>query len=194
MKSIIRSAKPYWIYLIITGKKTIEVGKGCPKAEDWNRIVEMYCSKDMKSFNRIPEEDRGWMRKYLGKVACRFVCDRIEVVNAKCSDSGIDLFYHDCEKYGCLSQVEVEKYFGVYDKERAKDLRAMKGNGYALHISDLKIYDTPKELGEFWKAGKCKYNSNDGCSYKYHCYRAGELSRCGERITRPPQSWQFCEV
>ena len=78
MKSVLRSVKPYWIYLILIGKKKVEVGKNYPKSSEWNKVVEMYCSKDMKSFNRIPAEDREWMRKYLGKVACRFVCDRIE--------------------------------------------------------------------------------------------------------------------
>lgn len=58
MKSVIRSAKPYWIYLILTGKKTIEVGKDFPKSKDWNKVVEMYCSKDMKSFNRVLKKER----------------------------------------------------------------------------------------------------------------------------------------
>ena len=56
---------------------------------------------------------------------------------------------------------------------------------YGWHISDLKIYDKPKELSEF-KTG-CK-----GCKEKdtYHCY----FYCYGKRpITRPPQSWQYVE-
>lgn len=201
MKSVLRSAKPYWIYLILTEKKTIEVGKDFPKSADWNKIVEMYCSKDMRSFNRIPEKDREWMRKYLGKVACRFVCNSIEDVNAQCSDSGIDLFYHDCAKYGCLSQVEVEKYFGVYDEERTKDLRDMKGNGYAWHISDLKIYDKPKELEEFKYPCQRGYNDiNNAWCYRERgarltmCkYNDMKNNCCNAYLTRPPQSWCYVE-
>lgn len=81
MKSILRRIKPYWFYLICEGIKKIEVGKDYPKnkewQEEWNRGVELYCSKDMRSFNRIPKEHREKYRKYLGKVGARFVCDKV---------------------------------------------------------------------------------------------------------------------
>ena len=80
MKAVYRSIKPYWLYLILIGYKTVEVSKTFPKADDWNKEVFLNCSKDMKSFKRIPEKDREWMRKYLGKCACRFVCDSIEEI------------------------------------------------------------------------------------------------------------------
>lgn len=56
------------------------------------------------------------------------------------------------------------------------------GNGvtlYGWHITDLKIYDKPKELGAFRKVclnGKCS-----DCIYE----------EC--KIIRPPQSWQYVE-
>lgn len=65
---------------------------------------------------------------------------------------------------------------------------------YGWHISDLVIYDTPKDLGEFWNADKCPYASNDGCTYKYHCFRAGQMKRCGSTLQRPPQSWCYVEA
>ena len=77
-KSILRSIKPYWLYLILLGKKTLEVGKDRPKSEEWDRLVYLYCSKDKKSFNRIHASDRVWMRKYLGKVAGHFFCGGVE--------------------------------------------------------------------------------------------------------------------
>lgn len=58
MQSVLRSIKPYWLYLILIGKKTVEVGKDFPKSASWNREVYLYCSKDRKSFNRIPKEDK----------------------------------------------------------------------------------------------------------------------------------------
>lgn len=33
MRHVLRSIKPYWVYLILKGKKTVEVGKNIPKAE-----------------------------------------------------------------------------------------------------------------------------------------------------------------
>lgn len=61
-----------------------------------------------------------------------------------------------------------------------------KGNPlYGLHISQLKIYDEPKELSDFWTI---KYaNKKGGCS---DCdIKPG----CIKHITRPPQSWCYVE-
>lgn len=191
MKSVLRSVKPYWIYLILTGKKTIEVGKNVPKSEDWNKVVEMYCSKDMRSFNRIPEKDREWMRKYLGKVACRFVCDRIdEFYEWQLSPQGkfqeaeqIDL--DNFLKASCLTWEEVCAY--------RSNLPYYKPL-YGWHISDLKIYDKPKELKDI--ATRCTVKSCIGCEH----YDLGDYynpSECRvegfKPIKRPPQSWCYVE-
>lgn len=189
MKSVLRSIKPYWLYLIIIGIKKIEIGKTIPKADDWNKVVFLYCSRDMKSFNRIPDKDREWMRKYLGKVACRFVCDKIEnfrfdaleitYMSRKFRDAnlvneeffeGTQVTYQEAYDYceGMTFDEEDTDYF------------------YGWHISDLVIYDGPKELSEFKIVG-CK-----GCKDKdtYHCkfYCEGERA-----IKRPPQSWCYVE-
>ncbi len=78
MKSVVRSIKPYWLYLILTGKKEYEIGKNRPTSSEWDELVYLYCSKDLRSFNRIPKEDRTWMKEYLGKIAGHFFCGRIE--------------------------------------------------------------------------------------------------------------------
>ena len=78
----------------------------------------------------------------------------------------------------CLTAQELFNYIGV-----GKHL-------YGLHISNLKIYDKPKELREF----------NRPCSYAglcFSCDRAKFTSKgdhvCEAIITRPPQSWQYVE-
>ncbi len=189
-KSVLRSAKPYWIYLIITGKKIIEVGKDSPKAKDWNKIVEMYCSKDMRSFNRIPEKDRGWMRKYLDKVACRFVCDRIDEYAYDVCD-GVDIDDDELLET-CLDREEINIY------AKGKTL-------YGLHITDLKIYDTPKELGEFRTT---TFGENDSCNtcenlpttengIDYYTARCNHCKKNHEmfikKLTRALQSWCYVE-
>ena len=65
------------------------------------------------------------------------------------------------------------------------------GDGYGWHISNLKIYDTPKELIEFhiWK--KCKSCSKSGyestaCIYDENCMIPAA-------ITKAPQSWCYVE-
>ena len=70
------------------------------------------------------------------------------------------------------------------------------------HISDLKIYDKPKELGEF--SPICSYKNDDGscqyhkvdCLYQQRDYNTDgsvNLVTCGKSINRAPQSWQYVE-
>lgn len=178
MKTALRSIKPYYLYLILTGKKRIEVGKNYPKSKDWNRIVELYCSKDMSSFNCIPEIDRRWMREYLGKVTCRFVCDMIDEFLVFENMTVQYWNYHDLEK-SCLTYDEIASYIGA------------NKNGYAWHISDLKIYDKPKELGEY--KPYCNPDTCVGCRY-FHNGACADTTYCSRRpLARPPQSWCYVE-
>ena len=62
---------------------------------------------------------------------------------------------------------------------------------YGLHITALKIYDKPSELGEFRKPDtSCRFYIKDleRCDSGYNCERCvyNDLT-----ITRPPQSWQY---
>lgn len=190
MKEVLRSVKPYWLYLILTGKKTVEIGKSCPQAKDWNKVVEMYCSKDMRSFNRIPEEDKEWMRKYLGKVIGEFVCDKIEEFSVG------SLRSDDIENLACLSYSEMIDYFY---KPKELDGKTAK-HGYAWHISDLKIYNKPKELSEFKKpldSVHCSYYGDyceEGCvgfgGTDYYCKDYWDWEK---GLTRPPQSWCYVQ-
>lgn len=184
---VLASLKPYYYYLIGERKKTIEIRKSDLK--NLPQDVLFYMSKDEKSFEKIPKEFQEKYRKHFGKVGIEFTCDRIEMVNAKCSDYGIDLFYHDCFTKGCLTEREIEEYFNIPED---KDLRVMKGNGYGWHISNLKVYGEPKKLSEFYRP----------CSYKGICYSCNRFRPngtpndkpndfCDGAITRPPQSYMF---
>ena len=209
MKEVLMCIQPYWVFLIIARimgwkidkEKTIEVRKSFPKDQDWNRNVKIYCSKNEKSFKRIPKEYQPLMEKFLGEVIGEFVCEDIQAVNSKCSDCGIDLFYHDCKTKGCLTESEVDKYFNI---PKDKDLRVMKGNGFAWRISDLKIYDKPKELSEFYIFDSDKRRPSVDCEYKKRGFShdwclqtdnrfCNELLCDKKRIKRPPQSWCYVE-
>lgn len=185
MKSVLISIQPYWVFLIIAKamgwkidkEKIIEVRKNFPKTEDWNKLVEIYCSKDKKSFNQIPKEYQPLMQKFLGKVVGKFVCDKIEEVY-QCNSGWV-------KENGCISQDEFFDYLGIprgthfgYDKK-----------AYAWHISDLKIYDKPKDLKEFKKP----------CDRFLDCITCKRLVRndflsCDNIITKPPQSWCYVEI
>lgn len=83
---------------------------------------------------------------------------------------------NDVEQQACLTREEIVRY--------------LKGVGYGWHISDLKIYDTPRELGELRRA----------CPNSFYCescamYREND-GTCGNeslQIKRPPQSWCYVE-
>ena len=211
MKAVLMSIQPKWCEKIASGKKTIEVRKSRPKLETpfkvyiyatWNGSKkEILVKQDGLLFCEDWRKASG-LQRASGKVIGEFVCDSVEMVNAGCSDYGIDLFYHDCMTKGCLTESEVDKYFNIPED---KDLRAMKGNGYAWHISQLKIYDKPKELSEFYIFDGNKRRPLVECEHKKRGYSHDWCLQmdghfCCEclcdkkRITRPPQSWCYVEV
>lgn len=184
MKSVLISIQPFWVFLIIACKmgwaidkeKTIEVRKSFPKDQDWNRNVEIYCSKDKESFGKIPKEYQPLMAKFLGKVIGEFVCDRIDDFSRWEYDycsllRHINLFAGTNGDY---------KFIDYYLKGRK--------NGYGWHITDLKIYDKPKELSEFRKnchgIGLC-------VTCDKNVYYGGNCD--GGMVERPPQSWCYVE-
>lgn len=139
-----------------------------------------------------------------GKVIGEFVCDRID--NYECelwNDEAYELIRQfNYDEYG-----EIEYEHGVENNENCEmlnkacltwqDIRKYLGQGlnncYAWHISNLKIYDKPKELSEFKKAG---FLTEEEWLFKLypntHCHYEAWAKRFN--IDRPPQSWCFVEV
>lgn len=174
---ILASLKPYYYYLIGERKKTIEVRKSALK--DLPQDIVFYMSKDEKSFAKIPKEFQGKYRKHFGKVGLAIVCDKITRYNC---DKNFDEYF-------------IAGYIGAYMplKEMCltnKDLIEY-GKGrplYGWHISDLNIYDKPKELSKF----------RISCNRKNLCYSCNRFTGkpwdiCNNSITRPPQSYMFVE-
>ena len=182
MKAVMISIQPKWVEKIVNGEKTIEVRKTAPKEVPFKCYIYETKGQYVK-FTHGAHTKYGYGR---GKVIGEFICDKVEIVNAKCSDYGIDLFYHDCLTNGCLTEREIEKYFNVPED---RDLRAMKGNGYVWDISDLKIYDKPKELSEFCIPCKvsCE-NCKNPLYFECWCEEKGK-----KIVTRPPLSWCYVE-
>ena len=180
MKSVLIAIRPQWCEKIASGEKTIEVRKTAPQEVPFKAYIYCTIGNGVKGDYLVPSGIQ------CGKVIGEFICDRIEMVNAKCSDYGIDLFYHDCLTNGCLTEREIEKYFNVPED---RDLRAMKGNGYVWDISDLKIYDKPKELSEFCIPCKvsCE-NCKNPLYFECWCEEKGK-----KIVTRPPLSWCYVE-
>lgn len=118
-----------------------------------------------------------------GKVIGEFVCDTFITDRT---------FGHDAlfNAAACLSDADAAFY--CLNKEM-----------YGWHISDLVIYDKPKELSEF--VTYCKYEFDDdfehceGCPHYYYSNTpsCGIEEYCGcdglKPITRPPQTWCYVE-
>lgn len=82
---------------------------------------------------------------------------------------------------GCVTASEIMKYTNNGDK-----------NLTAMHISNLVIYDKPKKLSEFKKAGFLTEEEWLAALYPHtHCHYEAWAKKFD--ITRPPQSWCYVE-
>lgn len=167
MKSVMLSIRPKWCKKIIDGEKTIEVRKTKPKLETPFKVY-IYCTSGRPDLN-IPISPERLMQDYLetgsmqslncplgnGKVIGEFTCDRIYEL------APLNHAPDDVEKQACLTREEIVNY--------------LKGTGYGWHISDLLIYDQPRELSEFTGLRNTRFGA---APYD---------------IKRPPQSWCYVE-
>lgn len=172
MKAVVLSVRPQGVEKIASGEKTIEVRKTAPKKVPFKAYI--YCTRIIDKKHCRDEFDIGiW--KGNEHVIGEFICDKVERFSVG------SLRSDDIEKLACLSYFEMICYF--YKPEELDGKTAKQG--FAWHISDLKIYDKPKELSEFKTGCKgCKERDTYHC--KFYCY--------GERpLTRPPQSWCYVE-
>ena len=176
MKSILLSIKPKYVELIARGEKTIEVRKTAPKEVPFKCYIYesrngghrcKHCNEKDSCYSYAPKNVGCYNGR--GKVIGEFICN-----NA----SELDYVYYWNNGYEfatCLT------YRQVADYGKGKTL-------YGWHISDLKIYDKPKELSEFRKP----------CDRFLDCCTCRRLVRneymsCDNKITRPPQSWCYVE-
>ena len=63
--------------------------------------------------------------------------------------------------------------------------------GYGWHISNLRIYDAPRELSEFRRACKNSWYCESCAMYWENNGTCGNESL---QIRRPPQSWCYVEA
>lgn len=173
---ILAIIEPYYYYLIAEEKKKIEVRKKAFK--NLPQDIAFYMSKDENSFTKIPKEFQEKYRKHFGKIGMRVVCDKVY----EYTFSHYKVEYrvtHVEQEAMCLNQPELIRY----------------GKGkllYGWHISDLKIYDKPKELSEFRKSG---FMTEEEWLFNLypntHCHYDAWAKKF--EITRPPQSYMFVE-
>lgn len=205
-KAVMLSVRPKWCEKIISGEKTVEVRKNRPKLETPFRCY-IYCTIGGRDLN-IPISQERLMRDYLetgsmkslncplgnGKVIGEFTCDRIFEIGKRGIPENFDYCYLSLNEWG-NDDIETEiKAISAscVSKEKLNAYGAKAPFLYGWHISELKIYDTPKELIEFHTWKKCKSCSKSGyestaCIYDENCMIPAA-------ITKAPQSWCYVEA
>lgn len=179
MKSVLISIQPKKCHYITIGRQTIIVNKTKPKlTTPFKCYIYQTKSKDNAIYKQYKVND---IRS--GKVIGEFICDKIDEFQGEFWDNEtherIDKVIHkkDWDGYD-----EIETHYVAEDGEENylcknscltwEDLRKYIGQGinffYGWHISNLVIYDKPKELSEF-------------------------KNTKGEPITRAFQSWGYVE-
>lgn len=160
MKSVMISIRPQWCELIESGEKTIEVRKNRPKLNTPLKCY-IYCTNaDYYSWGlAVQNVPIPFGEKYAGKVVGEFVCDKITNLFAE-SRFWLD---ENIVEQTCLTGKQIREY------ANGKDFI------YGWHISNLKIYDRPKELSEFTGRRKTRFGIENF------------------KMKRPPQSWCYVE-
>lgn len=189
-KAVLISIRPKWCDLIIRGEKTLEIRKTRPKLETPFKVY-IYCTKArqhiitifkdgeetmdgeihhgksefIKCNEHLPDSVRDKTRMVIGE----FICDDIHRIGPENCIVKEDI--ESAIAGSCLTIQQVKDYAGWKSGMRYADLKDL----YGWHISELKIYDKPRELRAF----------------------TGLLNtRFGVRpveAQRPPQSWCYVE-
>lgn len=166
MKSVLISIQPKWCELIANGKKTIEVRKTKPKLETPFKVY-IYCSKGREPnvLFRWCKSDNFLKAEYTalnGKVIGEFICNEIECFTTD--------YRANKEQTERISKQSCVSWLGMAEYEQNSHCL------YGWHISNLVIYDKPRELGEFYKPTLPTF-----------------LRYEDDVIKRPPQSWCYVE-
>ena len=197
MKAVMISIQPKRCEKIAKREETIEVQKTRPKEETPFKCY-IYCTKGENLWlTQKGVKSKTELAGYLlnGKVIGDFVCDWITEITPHCDVKDfVNQYIHGYpaildENY-CLSFQEMKAYLG-------------NKNGYDWHISDLKIYDNPKELSEFRKycemIERFEVESVEFFENCIYCPKLIETDSglcavdCENRLTRPPKSWCYVE-
>lgn len=176
-KAVLLSIRPEWCSRIFSGWKTVEIRKTRPVSLKEPFKCYIYCTKGTKFFcwkavDHLYFDDRShnlFDRRADGMVVGEFICDDIRRIGPEYCVVKEDI--ESAISGSCLTVPQVKDYAGWKSGMSYADLKDL----YGWHISELKIYDKPRELRAF----------------------TGLLNtRFGVRpveAQRPPQSWCYVE-
>ena len=176
MKSVLIAIRPQWCEKIASGEKTIEVRKTAPQEVPFKAYIYCTIGNGVKGDYLVPSGIQ------CGKVIGEFVCDKVYLIKNQGS-----MFSVADEEQSVTNEIARQSCLDYYD------MVSYLGNkyGYAWHISDLHIYDKPKELSEFFRT--CPTKEKGDC-LSCDCLADNDYGGvCTNNLTRPPQSYMFVE-
>ena len=187
MKEVLISIQPERVEKIINGEMSIIVQKTRPKIET-----------PFKCYICCTKGENLWLTQ---KVVAEFTLNEVDFIKMPTN------LPHEFLEKACVNGSEIMKYLGG---------DFYKGF-YAWHIDNLKIYDKPKELSEFYKPFKydgdgiiCGTEKEMDNIYEWDCetlfkdrypdfkFENCDCKNCPKakdfyRLTRPPKSWCYVE-
>lgn len=178
-RAVMLSVRPKWCAKIIIGRKTMELRKSVPKLEVPFKCY-IYCTSGHPYISvKGGNLDRDTVRtntvgRCNGKVIGEFVCDYIL---QRCEMANADIAEHQ----SCVRREDI--YF-KYSEEGKHYI-------YGWHISDLLIYDQPRELTEFRRSCPNDLYCEAGAMYSNN---NGICNNGALPLRRPPQSWCYVEA
>ena len=213
-KAVLISIKPEWCDLIVRGKKTIEVRKTRPKLETPFKVY-IYCTKApqhlitifkdgeeiedgeihrgkpvfVKCDKYLPDSIRDKTQMVIGE----FICDGIRRIGPEYCIVKEDI--ETAIAGSCLGIKQVKEYAGWDICMNYVDMKDL----YGWHISDLKIYDKPRNLHEFVRFDFQGMNGTNICG-NTECenyipsdswMQPPECAIEGCYLKHPPQSWCY---
>lgn len=202
-KAILISIKPKWCAKIMNGEKTIEIRKNKALANAIQKLIDengyadiyVYCSKGKPNLWLPYEYDCFKLdissQPYLSnkpiidcdykmndKVVFKFRCYKVEEIEYVYSVKALRYV----PKTNSLTDFRLIYDSGLTFNELNEYLK--ESGGYAIHISDLEIFDKPKELSEF----------NHWTDKKIQWYSVGEKVKVMVSLTKAPQNMCYVEI
>lgn len=160
MREILISIHPRWCELIALGRKFLEIRKTKPNIDGPFKCY-IYQTKK-RWFYPIMERLNIWKWTIVegqGYVVGEFICDKVEALSERDLYAGMDeISPSRVEELSCVDLDELIRYKGFNDVL------------YAWHITDLKLYDTPKRFSE--------------CMF-------GPIKDPSNHLLKAPQSWCY---
>ena len=172
MKAVMLSLRPQWCEKIFNGSKTIEVRKTRPLIDMPFRVyvyqtkIKFKVKNWQENFQSIVFTPNGGVEEGNGKVIGSFVCDKIEKIDiqAQITTTLSERWtFNGIAKQACLTAEQLKEYLNG-------------GTGYGWHITEPKLFDKPRGLGEFLTP-------------------SGTGGVWGNRyLSSPPMSWYYIET